>query len=265
MDNTNILLKERVIYIAIREMLKHSDEIVFKGSYFFQKILGSFYREFKDIDFTLDTIMDNKEKIVKVRNLLLYINPHATCILREKKSFYQYCNCYYKPIENCYVRLECLVVAPTSKYVEKYLLCNPDNPYEHIEITVCTLEKMFIDKYFSLYYFLSDVYKGEQERISCAVDDIFMFLLSDRISVFLENDLLFKKIAMDKIKEDNILHYNQYGFILYSKQYEIGKRINDLFSAKEDTQKKKLLLLQNMVKQVFESEICKEEIKKWET
>lgn len=261
--NAILTKKEEVIYKAVKEMVKQSDNIVFRGSFFFQKMLGYFYREYNDIDFSLDIDMDKKEKIIKVRDILSHINKEVICILREKKSFYQYAFCYFEPVENNFVRLECLVVAPHNKYIEKYTLINPSDANDFIEINVCTLEKMFVDKYFSLYYFLSEAYKGEEGRIECAVEDICELMKHARISKFLKDYVYFEELVLDKIREDNIMHFNQYGFILYAKHSEIAKRLSQLFFTKNTEEKNRLELVHSMATKVFEGRNCKEELEKW--
>lgn len=203
--------------------------IIFKGSYIFQNILG-FYRDFNDIDFNIQTDDNAFNKIYIVREILQELNDYGiNAIIREKKSFYQWSKCFYEQEENKFLKLECLVVAPDIIQVEELEIHSPARD-ESVIINIPTLEKMFVDKYFSLYYLLSEFIPYNDVRINDTITDLQMFCRNKRINKFIDDFDNNSAIIYERVEADNEVYLKQFGKTPYSNKKVIEEKIFVLIS-----------------------------------
>ncbi len=214
-------LEKKYKCLKLAYALSQNKNVVIKGSFLFSILCNDYNRETADLDFILNVEAPDDVKINQVNEIISNIDSNI--IMRKKTSFlrygyYSYLSDIDDQIEN--IRIECLIKAPIEKQVEEIT-------YEGYKINAIKYTKQFVDKLFSMCYFHSPFFRGDNSRRIAAIYDVDKMLTDENIKLISRVEIA--DFVTDKISQDKPIHIN-----LYGQELDLKFMRNALFEFDDD-------------------------------
>ena len=211
--------------------LSQIDSVVFKGSSLYFSLLENKERYPDDVDIVMLSQVGSttKENIAKSRKLFaeLFDGIRLSPSLENQAQWSWF---FYDSVINKYRNhfvVECFVNSEfnnvdydsyeISSLIYKYLVANSSFEkcikynLEGLKVKGINLQRMFIEKIFTIPYAASEYYKKPSWKKYEIIRDLIIFMKLPQIKLFIENEQQFVDMCKIKLEEDRIIQQERFG------------------------------------------------------